>query len=88
MLDVRQDAEWAAGYIRGARHVEAGALAADDHGLPRTVPIGAHRGHEQRSATALSALERHGYTDLHLIEGGWSAWQAAGYPVVGGGGAM
>ena len=81
VLDVRQDAEWAAGHIAGAHHVEAGALAADAHGLPRTVPIAAHCGHEQRSATALSVLERHGYANLHLIEGGWSAWQAAGYPV-------
>jgi len=82
VLDVRQDAEWVGGHIAGARHVEAGALADDDHGLPRTVPIAAHCGHEQRSTTALSVLERHGYANLHLIEGGWSAWQAAGYPVV------
>jgi hydroxyacylglutathione hydrolase len=84
VLDVRQDAEWAVGHVSGARHVEAGALATDDHGLPRMVPIAAHCGHEQRSATALSVLERHGYANLHLIEGGWSAWQAAGYPVADG----
>jgi hydroxyacylglutathione hydrolase len=87
VLDVRQDAEWAAGHIAGARHVEAGALATDDHGLSRAVPIAAHCGHEQRSATALSVLERHGYANLHLIEGGWSAWQAASYPVADGVGA-
>ena len=79
--------ERAAGHVAGARHVEAGALAADDHGLPRTIPIAAHCGHEQRSATALSVLERHGYANLHLIEGGWSAWQASGYPVANGAGA-
>jgi hydroxyacylglutathione hydrolase len=87
VLDVRQDAEWAAGHVAGARHVEAGALATDDRGLPRTVPIAAHCGHEQRSATALSVLERYGYANLHLIEGGWSAWQAAGYPIANGVGA-
>jgi hydroxyacylglutathione hydrolase len=87
VLDVRQDAEWAAGHIHGAHHVEAGALAADVHSLPRTVPIAAHCGHEQRSATAISVLERQGYTNLHLIEGGWSAWQAAGYTVANGSGA-
>lgn len=87
VLDARQDAEWAAGHIVGARHVEAGALAEHDHGLLRTIPLAAHCGHEQRSATALSILERHGYTNLHLIEGGWSAWQEAGYPVAGGPGA-
>ncbi|MCC6179842.1 MAG: MBL fold metallo-hydrolase [Chloroflexi bacterium] len=81
VLDVRQDAEWAAGHIGGARQIEAGALATDDHGLPRADQIAVHCGHEQRSATALSVLERHGYTNLNLIEGGWSAWQAAGYPI-------
>ena len=81
VLDVRQDAEWAAGHIAGANHVEAGALVGDVHGLPRTVPIAAHCGHEQRSATAISVLERQGYTSLHLIKDGWSGWQAAGYPV-------
>ncbi|MCC6174410.1 MAG: MBL fold metallo-hydrolase [Chloroflexi bacterium] len=84
VLDVRQDAEWADGHIDGARHVEAGALAANDPFLSRTLPIAAHCGHEQRSATALSVLERHGYTNLNLIEGGWSAWQEAGYPVADG----
>ena len=71
---------------QGNHHVEAGALA-DDHGLLRTVPLAAHGGHEQRSATALSVLERHGYANLHSIEGGWSAWLAAGYPVANGVGA-
>jgi hydroxyacylglutathione hydrolase len=81
VLDVRQDAEWANGHIAGAQHVEAGALAANVHSLPRTVPIAAHCGHEQRSATAISVLERRGYANLHLIKDGWSGWQAAGYPV-------
>jgi hydroxyacylglutathione hydrolase len=86
VLDVRQDAEWAAGHVGAAQHIEAGALAGHDPGLPRMAPLAVHCGHEQRSATALSVLERHGYTNLHLIEGGWSAWQAAGYPAADGAG--
>jgi hydroxyacylglutathione hydrolase len=81
VLDVRQDAEWGAGHIPGARHIEAGALATADPALAPGVPIAAHCGHEQRAATALSVLERHGYDNLHVIEGGWSAWEAAGNPV-------
>lgn len=84
VLDVRQDAEWAAGHLPQAHHVEAGALSTGALTLPRDVPIATYCGHEQRSATALSVLERHGYTNLHLMAGGWSAWQKAGYPVIDG----
>src|SRR5207248_715953 len=53
VLDVRQDAEWAAGHIPGARHVEAGVLATTELGEPRDRVIATHCGHEARSATAL-----------------------------------
>jgi hydroxyacylglutathione hydrolase len=82
VLDVRQDAEWAAGHIPGARHVEAGQLASAELALPGEAPIATYCGREQRSATALSVLERRGFSDLRLIAGGWEAWRARGYPAV------
>lgn len=81
VLDVRQDAEWVAGHIPQARHVEAGALATSPPELPRDVPIVAHCGHDQRGATALSALERAGYANLRLMGGGFGDWQELGHPV-------
>jgi rhodanese-related sulfurtransferase len=45
---------------------------------PRARPT---RGREQRSATALSVLESEGYSDLHLIDGGCSAWHSDGHPI-------
>lgn len=81
VLDVRQEAEWAAGHIPRAEHIEAGALTTASLALPHDLPIVTHCGHEQRSATALSVLERHGYANLALMAGGWTAWQAAGYPI-------
>ncbi len=81
VLDVRQDAEWAAGHIPHARHIETGALPAADLRLPHDVPIATHCGHEQRSATALSVLEHRGYRELSLISGGFEAWEAAGFPI-------
>lgn len=81
VLDVRQDAEWEAGHIPGARHQEAGSLARRDPGIPREAPLAVHCGHAPRAATALSVLERLGYRDLRLIDGGFGAWERAGFPV-------
>lgn len=81
VLDVRQNAEWADGHIPQAQHVELGTLATAELTLPRTASIVTHCGHEQRSATALSILERSGYQHLHLMDGGWADWEAHQYPV-------
>jgi hydroxyacylglutathione hydrolase len=34
-----------------------------------------------RSSAAASILQRHGFSDLHNVTGGTSAWVAAGYEV-------
>jgi rhodanese-related sulfurtransferase len=82
VLDVRQDAEWQAGHIPQAAHIEAGALPATSLPAALDSPLAVHCGHEQRAATALSVLERQGYTDLRLITGGWGAWEKAKFPVL------
>ncbi len=80
VLDVRQDAEWRAGHIPGARNIEAGALPAVHPDMPKDEPIVVHCGHADRSTVAISLLARQGYGSLALLEGGFSGWQAAGYP--------
>lgn len=81
VLDVRQDAEWRAGHIPGARHIEAGALPAVHPDLAKDAPIVVHCGHADRSTVALSLLARQGYRALALLDGGFSGWVKAGYPV-------
>ena len=82
VLDVRQDHEWAGGHIPGARHAEAGALTGGNGGkIPIDRPIATYCGHEARSSTALSLLERRGHRDLALIAGGFEAWSQAGFPL-------
>lgn len=88
VLDVRQDAEWSAGHVPGAVHIEGGALLNHPHALPINRPIAVHCGHEQRAATGLSVLERLGYCDLSLIAGGFGAWEQAGLAVEHGGGEL
>ena len=81
VLDVRQDAEWHAGHLPRAMHVEGGRLRAADLPLPKEEPLVVHCGHADRSTVAISLLQRRGYGNLALLYGGFSAWQAAGYPV-------
>ncbi len=59
VLDVRQAAEYTAGHVPGAIHLELGSLPAKASGLtaaPRTVMCG----HGERAMTAASLLEREG----------------------------
>jgi hydroxyacylglutathione hydrolase len=83
VLDVRQDAEWRAGHLPGARHIEGGRLRVAHVPLPKDEPLVVHCAHADRSTVAVSLLQRRGYGNLTLLYGGFSAWQAAGYPVQG-----
>ena len=81
VLDVRQDAEWLAGHIPGAVHVENGRLPYDDLPLPMDRPIAVHCQVGPRATAAVSVLERRGYRDLFFVKGGFAAWEAAGYEI-------
>jgi hydroxyacylglutathione hydrolase len=81
VLDVRQEAEWRAGHLAGALHVEGGRLRRDAPPVPNEEPLVVHCGHADRSTVGISLLERRGFDHLTLLYGGMSAWQAAGFPV-------
>lgn len=81
VLDVRQDSEYRAGHIPGAVHIENGKLPYEDLRLPLDLPIAIHCQRQDRSTAGLSVLACRGYRDLILVDGGFSAWQAAGYEV-------
>jgi hydroxyacylglutathione hydrolase len=81
VIDVRFDAEWHAGHIPGAVHIEAGRLPLADLRLPGDRLTVVHCGHADRSTVGISLLERRGYRNLALLEGGMSAWRSAGYPL-------
>jgi rhodanese-related sulfurtransferase len=82
ILDVRHEAEWRTGHLPQAIHVEAGHLPATELPLPKDGNLVVHCGHADRATVAISVLERQGYRNLILLEGGFSSWQAADYPVV------
>ena len=71
VLDVRQRAEYDAGHIPDADHIELGNLVHGDH--PPT-PVSLMCGHGERAMTAASLLARSGKRDVTVLVGGPEDW--------------
>jgi hydroxyacylglutathione hydrolase len=82
VLDVRHDDEWQAGHLPRAIHLDVGQLPIVQPSISKDERIVVHCGHADRSTVGISLLERWGYRDLMLLDGGYSHWQAARYPIV------
>ena len=78
VLDVREESEWAAGHIPGARHLGKGVIERDiEHVVPDpATPVILYCGGGYRSALAGDALQKMGYQDVRSMAGGWRAFQA------------
>jgi hydroxyacylglutathione hydrolase len=81
VLDVRQDAEWDAGHIPGAVHIENGRLAWDRLPFAPDQPVAIHCASGTRAMTGASVLARRGFTNVSQVEGGFRAWERAGFSV-------
>ena len=83
LLDVRTPGEFEAEHIAGAYNVPLDTLG--EHGpeiragVAEPVVLVCRSG--QRARKAEEALKAAGMTNLHLLEGGMTAWTAAGKPV-------
>jgi rhodanese-related sulfurtransferase len=75
MLDVRQAAEYAAGHVPGAVHVELGDLLARAEDTPAGAVVMC--GHGERAMTAASLLQRAGHRGMAVLDGGAGDWAAA-----------
>lgn len=81
VLDIRQDAEFEAGHVPGAEHVELGALATGPVDVPPG-PTVVMCGHGERAMGAASLLEAAGHTGLAVLDGGPDQWaEATGRPL-------
>jgi hydroxyacylglutathione hydrolase len=82
ILDIRQDAEYRAGHVPGAVHVELGSLASAVDELADDVPTVVMCGHGERASTAASLLAAHGLTHVSILAGGPEDWaESAGQPL-------
>jgi rhodanese-related sulfurtransferase len=84
-VDVREDDEWEAGHMDGARHIPLRELSGRLGELPTGRPIVAVCRSGSRSATAVRGLRQLGY-DAENLDGGVTAWSKAGFPLIDGAG--
>ncbi|MDA0174188.1 rhodanese-like domain-containing protein [Solirubrobacter taibaiensis] len=87
LIDVREDYEWDAGRIPGARHLVLGEVAAQAETIHRETPVVFYCRVGGRSAMAANAFERAGY-EAHNMTGGLLEWDAQGLPLEPDGGSV
>ena len=80
LIDVREDQEWDAGRIGGARHVVLGEVAAQAATIDQERPVVFYCRVGARSAMAADAFRRGGY-DAYSLAGGLEAWAGEGRPL-------
>jgi rhodanese-related sulfurtransferase len=80
LIDIREDYEWEAGRIAGARHLAMGELTAQADTIRRETPVVFYCRVGGRSAMAANAFRRAGY-DAYTMSGGMVEWEALGLPL-------
>ena len=83
LLDVREDAEWAAGHVPGAIHIPLGQLASRVAELPAGQPILVICRSGNRSQEGRDILLSAGLSPVASVDGGVRAWRDAGLPFEG-----
>ena len=80
LIDVREDQEWDAGRIGGARHVVLGEVAAQAPTIDQQRPVVFYCRVGARSAMAADAFRQAGY-EAYSLDGGLQAWAGEGRPL-------
>ena len=83
LVDVRENSEWEADRLEGARHIGRGVLERDIETLipDKNTPIVLYCGGGYRSALAADNLQMMGYTNVLSMDGGIRGWRERGYPI-------
>ncbi|HWU35951.1 MAG TPA: rhodanese-like domain-containing protein [Methylovorus sp.] len=86
VLDVRDDAEFAAGHLQDARHIPVAKLEERLAELQkfREKPVIVHCQSGVRSSKAAATLRKHAFTQVYELDGGVNAWTQAKLPLVKG----
>jgi rhodanese-related sulfurtransferase len=80
LIDVREQHEWDAGRVGGARHIELDRVAAEASSIDQDTPVVFYCHVGARSAMAANAFRRAGY-DAYSMDGGLEAWDEQGLPL-------
>jgi molybdopterin/thiamine biosynthesis adenylyltransferase/rhodanese-related sulfurtransferase len=83
LIDIREQDEWSAGHIPGARHVTRGylELRIEDEVPDKSTPIVLYCESGMVSLLAGAVLQDMGYANVASLAGGYGLWRAAGLPV-------
>ena len=79
IVDVRQPEEFGQGHIQGAILMPLENLSASYSTLPRKGKLVVYCRSGHRSAQAVQFLRQSGYTNAVSLNGGYTAWTAAGF---------
>lgn len=74
LLDIRSAEELASGRIEGAQVLPIKQLQGRENEVPRDVPVYVFCGSGTRATIAASWLQRQGWQNLHVVLGGFWAW--------------
>lgn len=83
LIDVREESEYAAAHLPGAKHMGKGVIERDiEKQFPDTdTHMILYCGGGYRSALAADNLQKMGYTNVISMDGGFKGWVASGLPV-------
>lgn len=84
IVDVQPKGAYDLGHIKGAINFPWAQDLQSNGNLPqdKTLILYCDCGHEEDSADVATQLkEKWGYTNMKLLQGGWSKWQQLGYPI-------
>ena len=81
VLDVREQTEYDAGHIPGVKLIPLGQVPSRMAEIPKDKPVIVTCRSGNRSGQAADFLRQQGYTNVHNMEGGITAWQQAGLPI-------
>lgn len=86
ILDVRDEAEFAAGHIQGAKHIPLAELETRIKEIEKqkSKPVLVHCQKGMRSNKASKLLAGHAFTQLYQLDGGLDKWSEANMPLVKG----
>ena len=80
LIDVREDYEYEAGHIAGARHIELPFVATQADTIDRDKPVVFYCRVGSRSSMAAGAFSRAGY-EAYSMDGGLVAWEQQDLPL-------
>jgi rhodanese-related sulfurtransferase len=83
LFDVREESEFAAGHLPGAKSLGKGIIERDIETVVVDVDqeVILYCGGGFRSALAADNLQKMGYTNIISMDGGFRGWKEANYPV-------